>query len=207
MPSAQRRFAHTFDDGVFGGVGIVVVLLEENELDANEVRKGYEVFVRELENVVGGFIEANDRQPTEDEMAELVGKIQQRVERAIRSALTRWEKLGVALSVVSPDKPMGYATELTPVLATRPSRPFILTLQSKFTVRDPILQPSGAPPILGPPREVVQGHFELDGSIELRDPPPVITVPVTPPVMRVPPRNDPPRPPRPRSRPPGTHEP
>jgi hypothetical protein len=199
IPSGQRQFTHRFGDGVMGGVGIVVALLEEDELDFAEVKKGYTTFLRELDKVVGGFVEANDRQPDEDELDEMAATIERRVERAIKSAVSGWEKLGVALGFVNPDDTVGFASQFWPVFTTTPSRPFALNFKhtSRFVTFP--TGPSGSSPTPVTVEQVTE--FNLDGRVQLRTPAPTRPTFPVPPLPR-------PRPiPVPRPRSPGTSEP
>jgi hypothetical protein len=199
MPPAQRQFVHRFGDGVMGGLGMVVALLEEDDLDFAEVRKGYTTFLRELDEVLGGFIEANDREPDGDELDEMADKIKRRVERAIRNALNGWEKLGVELGFVNPDDTVGFVSQFWPVFTTVPSRPFVLNFKHTDTIITFPPGPSGSSPSPVTTEQVTE--FNLEGRVELRTP---STRPVPPP----PPPRPRPRPiPVPRPRPPGTSEP
>jgi hypothetical protein len=202
MPAAQRRFAHLFDSGVMGGVGIVTVLLERDDLEHHEVKKGYKTFVDELDKVVGGFIENNDREPDQHELDELVATIKRRVTGAIRNAMTGWEKAAVALGFKNPDDVVDHDVQLWPVYAPVASRSFVVSYRhtAKVTTYPPVGSGSTPQPVTV---DQVTG-FDLDGRIELRARSSTPTRRPIPTLPRPVPR---PTAPMPRPRPPGTQEP
>jgi hypothetical protein len=206
VPAAQRHFTHTFDDGVTGGVGMVTVLLEQDGLEHHEVKRGYTTFLAELDEVVGGFIEANDRQPDPHELDDLVARIERRVKRAIQNAMTGWEKAAVVLGFKNPDDVVDHDVQLWTVFGLpMASQPF--TVNYRHTDRITTYPPVGSG---STPQPVVVEQvtaFDLDGRVQFRRPVPTRPARPVPTSPRPIPRPTVPTPTAPRPRPPGTHEP
>ncbi len=200
MPAAQRTLVHRFGDGVaIGFVGIVAVMLEEDELPGDAVRAGYRKYLKALEAEVGRFLKDERHAPDAHEQAELARKIQPKVIAAAKRALSFGEKLEVFFGFRSVDDVVGFDGRFIPVVGAGTSSEFTLNVEKRVNVRSTVMSPSGAPPILGPEIERVD-HYQIDGRFELRAPS-TSTPPRRPPMVPLP------RPVRVLPRPPRTHEP
>lgn len=154
LPPVQRSFAHRFEDGLtVRRIGLVVVLLEEDETPDDAVRAAYKAFVRELPPAIADFIRSNGRGPeTAAERGQIVAAVQPKVVAAGRDALSAFEKLQVFLGSLDLDDQLAFGTFFAEVGGGGPDDPFTLRL----------IEGSAANP---------KQHYEIDGRLELRPPP------------------------------------
>lgn len=155
LPAVQRSFAHRFEDGLtIRRIGLVVVLLEEDETPDDAVRAAYKAFVRELPPAVADFIRSFGRGPeTSEERRQIVATVQPKVVAAGRDALTAFQKVQVAIGSLDLDDQLGFDTSFMEVDGPASARAITLRL----------VEGRAANP---------KQHYEIDGRVELRPPPP-----------------------------------
>jgi hypothetical protein len=163
MPAVQQAFAHRFEDNLSRRtVGIVVVMLEQDDTPEAAVRAAYSAFVRELPLAVADFILTNSRAPETDEYEQIAAAVRPKVRAAARDALSAWEKLQVFLGNLKLDDDIGFATSFL-TIDERESVPGPFTLQFEKLAKVIILG-----------QEItIHNHYELAGHFELRKPPPL----------------------------------
>jgi hypothetical protein len=156
VPSRQASFAHRFEDGLERrDLALVVAMFEHDETPDRAVRAGYDAFVREVPKAVVDFALTHGlRAPeTEAEREEVAAAVRPRVEAAVRDALSGFEKFQIAIGSLGLDDELGFNAVARSVDDGDES----FTLSFRKALRTPF-------------GEFVQ-HYELDGRVELRQPP------------------------------------
>jgi hypothetical protein len=175
VPAAQRALGHRFDEGAETPfAGLVAVLLEQDELPRDTMRAGYRKFLTSLETEVGKVLKGHSEPENQQEFLALVadftgvgGTLRRKIRGAIKESLSFWEKLGVFSGIINKDDNLGF--EMAAFAPGLPSS-FTLTFEHRVRTRDVVASPSGAPPILGPEREVLLDAYRLAGRFEVRQP-------------------------------------
>lgn len=160
MPSAQNRFAHRFEDNLDRrDIAIVVALLEEDETPDRAVRAGYDAFVREVPAAVVDFAlsHGGNAPETDAERQEVADAVRPKIESAVRGALSNFEKFQIAIGSLDLDDEVGFDS----VSRRIDDGDTTFTLAFEKTVRLP-------PPF----NTEIKNHYEIDGRVELRQPPP-----------------------------------
>jgi hypothetical protein len=100
IPEAMGVYNIALDDGGLDGTllaGVLFVLLEEDNTDADALKAGHEAFAQACHNVLNLYAEskvmAADKSPTEDEIQAMADQIQTEVEDAIRDKLSWYDAL------------------------------------------------------------------------------------------------------------------
>ncbi|MEU1312251.1 hypothetical protein ABZ419_25615 [Streptomyces cinnamoneus] len=169
LPSTHQGFRipsldNPDPDGVSRHVGIVVALWEADETPAATVRAAYGAFVVETPAQLGEFIRENGRLPrTPAEILPIVEAVRSAAFEAGQDTLSWWEKVQIGIGSMDLDDEIGvqgafFSDDGQP----NPLEDDSFTLQ--FVKVTEILSP------FGQPREV-RNRYELDGRLELRQPP------------------------------------
>jgi hypothetical protein len=113
MPEPQRAFTHVFEtDSETKSLTIVVVLLEQDDTPDDAVDAAYQVFVPELKQALIDFYFAHNQtapDPDSDEdMQEIVGAVQPKVEAAAWSELSGWQRARVVARQFNLDDRIGF---------------------------------------------------------------------------------------------------
>jgi hypothetical protein len=163
MPSAQRRFAHRFEDNLERrDIGIIVAMFEEDDTPSDAARAGYRAFVRELPLAVADFIRSHLAPPVSAaDREEIAAQVRPKVRAAVRDALSGFEKLQALLGNLNFDDQLGFDTFFTSVDSDEqpPSR-FTLRYRKTFTET------------VGGQQVERINDYEIDGRFEVRRPPP-----------------------------------
>lgn len=155
IPSVQRSLARRFEDGLtVRNIGLVVAMFEEDETPQDAVRAAYSAFVRELRAAVAEFIRTHLRGPeTDEERAQIAAEVRPKVRAAGEGALSNFEKLQVFLGNLNLDDEIGFDTFFQDVAEIEDDES-----DTSFTLS--FATSDG------------DNHYEIDGRLELRQPPP-----------------------------------
>lgn len=170
MPSVQGRFTHRFDDDlVRRDIAIVVAMFEKRRTPHRAVRAGYDAFVSEVPAAVVEFALSHGGNAPEGEAdrREVADAVRPKVEWAVRSTLSNLEKLWATVGLRRLDEEIGVNSLSASI--DDGNKPFTLTFGGARKSFNSKLRGDG---------EVdghEDGHYEIDGRLELRTPPDQLT--------------------------------
>jgi len=158
MPTAQRTFARRFADNLERReIAVVVALFEEAETPGDAVRAGYNAFRLEVPDAVVAFALTHGLQPpaTDEEVEEVAAAVRPKIVSAGRGALSAFEKFQVAIGTLNLDAEIGFETWSGDIKDG--NKAFTLHFEKTFVL-----------PFVNTPVTII---YEIDGRLELRDPP------------------------------------
>ena len=161
VPSAQRRFSHRFPDGVSRPIiGLVVALLEKDELPGSAVNAGYRRFLKEVEAEVKRYGQTHNALPTDEDIKSIAATIKKKVKTSVENDLSFGEKAKVVVGLLDLDDTLAFAARFESVDLLNSKR-VVLEFKEETTVGGQPIEVSGSVVGHTPTTKVLRQHYEL----------------------------------------------